>query len=329
MGMNKIAIISSLSFSFLLPQIKGNGHGWGNSLSKFGAGVQRQWGATMAQCRVQVGGGARAPSTLSCPSTVWARATMRLSLLPPVVRLIRVCHEMPLTRSTQLNSILVHQGVIGLVCNDTTFGCKGCRFGSRHNSRTLLVLRSNHPFDLVHSDVWGPTLFASKDDPKYYVIFVDETLTILGSLHKGFSVAFYQSFLVWFILSFPPPFASFVLIQGGILVYSPSISFLRALFPSFLVLVLIFRTLLLSASIVTSLRLFMLLWLHLLSLLISRLRLFLCPSISATPSHPRLFRASALERSCLDPLLVMITFWCFSYTRYVFIAPYECTKLAT
>ena len=34
--------------------------------------------------------------------------------------------------------------------------------------------KTKKPFEIVHSDLWGPTLYLSTDGYKYYIHFVDD-----------------------------------------------------------------------------------------------------------------------------------------------------------
>ena len=69
---------------------------------------------------------------------------------------------------------LVSRGLLGSV-SSKSFDCMPCQFGKQtalpfNNS----VSHSLSSFDLIHSDVWGPSPISTPGGSHYFVIFVDD-----------------------------------------------------------------------------------------------------------------------------------------------------------
>ena len=69
---------------------------------------------------------------------------------------------------------LVSRGLLGSVSNKS-FDCMPCQFGKQttlpFNNSVSHALSS---FDLIHSDVWGPSPVSTSNGSRYFVIFVDD-----------------------------------------------------------------------------------------------------------------------------------------------------------
>jgi hypothetical protein len=72
-------------------------------------------------------------------------------------------------------STLIKSGCIGHTSVESIFHCKGCKLRKQIQLPYFSSdSYSTKPFDLIHSDVWGPVPFVSKGGHKYYVVFIDD-----------------------------------------------------------------------------------------------------------------------------------------------------------
>jgi hypothetical protein len=65
-------------------------------------------------------------------------------------------------------STLIKSSCLGRTSSESIFHCKGCHLGKIQLPYFTSDSHSARPFDLVHSDVWGPAPLVSKGGNKYY-----------------------------------------------------------------------------------------------------------------------------------------------------------------
>ena len=93
--------------------------------------------------------------------------------------------------------LLAFQGHLGSV-QFQNFNCTSCHFGKQtklpfNNSESF----SFAPFDLIHSDIWGPVPVSTEGGSRYFVIYVDDLSRhtwIYLLHHRSELVSIYQTF---------------------------------------------------------------------------------------------------------------------------------------
>ncbi|KAG5528833.1 hypothetical protein RHGRI_029481 [Rhododendron griersonianum] len=77
--------------------------------------------------------------------------------------------------SSERLKLLVQSGFLGNISISDIFECSGCKLAKMSalpfNKSTLF---STSPFQVVHTDLWGPSSIATKGGSVYYVSFVDD-----------------------------------------------------------------------------------------------------------------------------------------------------------
>ena len=96
-------------------------------------------------------------------------------------------------------SAMIRRGLLGSVSGHESLAqCQGCRLGKQiqlpyPSSESV----SQRPFDLVHTDVWGPAPFVATGGHKYYILFIDDFSRhtwIYFMKHRSEALSIYKTF---------------------------------------------------------------------------------------------------------------------------------------
>ena len=99
------------------------------------------------------------------PSSSGAVHHYHAAVLPHQLWQHRLGHLCP----SHMSSLISH-GVLGAVSPPSYVLCFGCKLGKQlQQPSPLSVSQSAAPFELIHSDVWGPVPFVSKGGNRYFV----------------------------------------------------------------------------------------------------------------------------------------------------------------
>ena len=107
---------------------------------------------------------------------------LRLPLVAPVfidttvssIHSLALCYARLSHASSSRVQHLTSRGLLGLVSKEY-FDCVSCQLGKQPAlSFNTSESMSTDIFDLIHFDVWGPSLVSNIGGSRYFVVFVDD-----------------------------------------------------------------------------------------------------------------------------------------------------------